>query len=285
MYVLMQRVQKISEYWFLVKKFSFDVSTFNRLTREYILSKDKEKGMCTVYLYLIWEFKKNIKYYMFSFLNSLKKLLIIIIIVIFILSYSNSTPENKQKPIILSNFKKNKINLKPWEIFSGYKITKLKREKRAVFTVTTILILLFWNITLGPFTQMQITSKLNLIGTFMQGGCMYRSIKNSFSNWCAPTEDEIIEQHFIQQIYMLIFENVTEDTDQHNLYNDVLFRIQLILYIYNQMIGIIQENSLFNINQKFSKKDQLFFFLLKNQLISNNKKKNIYGNFTKIIIN
>uniref|UniRef100_A0A1I8BHQ2 Uncharacterized protein n=1 Tax=Meloidogyne hapla TaxID=6305 RepID=A0A1I8BHQ2_MELHA len=95
-------------------------------------------------------------------------MLLFIILILFIQSVKtlNQEDENKQKTILSENEKQ---NLKPWENFSGFKMTEQKREKRFVITTTALLILVIWNIVLGPFTQMQITSKVGLIGTFRKG--------------------------------------------------------------------------------------------------------------------
>lgn len=107
---------------------------------------------------------------MFSFLNLFEKGVILLIILLFILKQTNSTtttPDNEETTTILSSKTENKIVL-PWENYN--KMTEHKREKRELFlALSGILILVCWSFTLGPFTQMQITSRVNMIGSFQEG--------------------------------------------------------------------------------------------------------------------
>uniref|UniRef100_A0A914L0S3 Uncharacterized protein n=1 Tax=Meloidogyne incognita TaxID=6306 RepID=A0A914L0S3_MELIC len=97
-------------------------------------------------------------------------------------------------------------------------MTEHKREKRELFlALSGILILVCWSFTLGPFTQMQITSRVNMIGSFQEGGCIYRFITNGFKNWCAPTEKEINDRHLIQQIFMILFKYITKTAGEFQL--------------------------------------------------------------------
>jgi len=105
---------------------------------------------------------------MFSFLNLFEKGVILLIILLFILKQTNSTtttPDNGETTTILSSKTENKIVL-PWENYN--KMTEHKREKREFLAISGILILVLWSFTLGPFTQMQITSRVNMIGSFQE---------------------------------------------------------------------------------------------------------------------
>ena len=104
----------------------------------------------------------------------LSKGFIFIIFIFLILTITNSiSNQNKEedKTILTTTKKEKQILKQTWNNFSDYKMTEQKRKKRELFSLSTILILVFWNMILGPFTQMQITSKVGLIGSFSERVC------------------------------------------------------------------------------------------------------------------
>ena len=103
---------------------------------------------------------------MFSFWNLFPKGIILIFIFL-ILNETNSSSVDEQKAI-LSTLQNEKQIVKIADNSFGYKMTEQGRKKRFVFTLSVILILAFWNSLLGPFIQIQITQKFNLIGTFRE---------------------------------------------------------------------------------------------------------------------
>nr|CAD2151186.1 unnamed protein product [Meloidogyne enterolobii] len=133
-------------------------------------------------------------------------------------------------------------------------MTEHKREKREFLALSGILILVCWSFTLGPFTQMQITSRVNMIGSFQEGGCIYRFITNGFKNYCAPTEKEINDKHLIQQIFMILFKHITKTA------------ANLLRYLYSHTFGLINRSE-FKIEENLTLREDFFLFLFRHQLV------------------